>query len=111
MTPVIRSSSSAAAASGTMETDTAQLWITGIIVGCVLCGVLYDVELSPVARRLHQRSFRWRRLAIWLPSGLVCVRHPSSVVTVTRATRPGAAMPPVMTCAKRVSARRRPPSS
>ena len=33
--------------------------------------MIFDVELSPTARRLHSRAFRYRRLLIWLPSGLV----------------------------------------
>eukprot|EP01062_Namystynia_karyoxenos_P068974 TRINITY_DN6412_c0_g1_i1.p1 TRINITY_DN6412_c0_g1~~TRINITY_DN6412_c0_g1_i1.p1 ORF type:complete len:671 (+),score=176.86 TRINITY_DN6412_c0_g1_i1:79-2013(+) len=50
-------------------------WSVSDIVACtvaifVLAGILTDVELNADSRRLWHRSFRYRRLANWLPLGV-----------------------------------------
>ncbi|EGZ15442.1 hypothetical protein PHYSODRAFT_251056 [Phytophthora sojae] len=41
-----------------------------LILVFVVCGALYDVELSPEGRALHSRGYRWRRLQNWFPMGV-----------------------------------------
>ncbi|KAF0694245.1 hypothetical protein As57867_014805, partial [Aphanomyces stellatus] len=44
--------------------------VSVVIAAFVVGGALYDVELSPTSKRMHERLFRWRRLANWLPLGI-----------------------------------------
>ncbi|KAG9403458.1 hypothetical protein AC1031_006099 [Aphanomyces cochlioides] len=44
--------------------------VSSVIVAFVVGGTLFDVELTQVSKRLHPRSFRWRRMANWLPLGV-----------------------------------------
>ncbi|EEY58155.1 Major Facilitator Superfamily (MFS) [Phytophthora infestans T30-4] len=48
-----------------------QVVILLLILAFVICGVVYDVELSPQGRKLHSRRYRWRRLLNWFPMGVV----------------------------------------
>ncbi|CAI5735946.1 unnamed protein product [Hyaloperonospora brassicae] len=48
----------------------AQVVTSVLILGFVVCSVIYDVELSPQARKLHSRGYRWRRLQNWFPMGV-----------------------------------------
>ncbi|KAG7401537.1 hypothetical protein PHYBOEH_000595 [Phytophthora boehmeriae] len=48
----------------------AQTVISTLILVFVVCGALYDVELSPEGRALHSRRYRWRRLQNWFPMGV-----------------------------------------
>ncbi|KAL4144873.1 hypothetical protein PRNP1_013998 [Phytophthora ramorum] len=48
----------------------AQIVISLLILAFLTCGVIYDVELSPQGRKLHSRSYRWRRLQNWFPMGV-----------------------------------------
>ncbi|KAG7381683.1 hypothetical protein PHYPSEUDO_005730 [Phytophthora pseudosyringae] len=41
-----------------------------LILVFVVCGALYDVELSREGRALHSRGYRWRRLQNWFPMGI-----------------------------------------
>ncbi|CAH0518664.1 unnamed protein product [Peronospora belbahrii] len=48
----------------------AQVVVSLLILSFVICGVVYDVELSPQGRLLHSKSYRWRRLQNWFPLGV-----------------------------------------
>ncbi|CAH0491945.1 unnamed protein product [Peronospora farinosa] len=48
----------------------AQVIISLLILTFVLCSVIYDVKLSPQGRKLHSKSYRWRRLQNWFPLGV-----------------------------------------
>lgn len=48
----------------------AQIVISLLIFAFVSCSVVYDVKWSPQGRRLHSKSYRWRRLKNWLPMGV-----------------------------------------
>ncbi|KAF0745701.1 hypothetical protein Ae201684_000151 [Aphanomyces euteiches] len=44
--------------------------ISSIIGAFVVGGTLFDAELNTLSCRLYSRSFRWRRVANWLPLGI-----------------------------------------